>query len=190
MRGAASSRTTTSAGEPLQDHYLPALLSEGLYHPDGQQRDEVFNWGSFVSSRMYAKGVTCGDCHEPHGGQLHAPGNGVCAQCHSAAKYDAASHHFHETGTPGAACAACHMKTETYMVVDPRHDHSFRIPRPDLSAESRRAQRLQPVPHGSQRPTGPRPKSASAIRNRSPDSRALRRLLPQPTAGMPAPASH
>jgi tetratricopeptide (TPR) repeat protein len=23
------------------------------------------------------------------------------------------------------------MKTETYMVVDPRHDHSFRIPRPD-----------------------------------------------------------
>ncbi len=121
------------AGEPLQDHYLPALLSEGLYHPDGQQRDEVFNWGSFVSSRMCAKGVTCGDCHEPHGGQLHAPGNGVCAQCHSAAKYDAASHHFHETGTPGAACAACHMKTETYMVVDPRHDHSFRIPRPDLS---------------------------------------------------------
>jgi len=122
------------AGEPLQDHYLPALLSEGLYHPDGQQRDEVFNWGSFVSSRMYEKGVTCGDCHEPHGGQLHAPGNGVCAQCHSAAKYDAVSHHFHETGTPGAACAACHMKTETYMVVDPRHDHSFRIPRPDLSA--------------------------------------------------------
>jgi tetratricopeptide (TPR) repeat protein len=122
------------AGEPLQDHYLPALLSEGLYHPDGQQRDEVFNWGSFVSSRMYANGVTCGDCHEPHGGQLHAPGNGVCAQCHSATKYDAASHHFHEAGTPGAACAACHMKTETYMVVDPRHDHSFRIPRPDLSA--------------------------------------------------------
>ena len=25
------------------------------------------------------------------------------------------------------------MKTETYMVVDPRHDHSFRIPRPDLT---------------------------------------------------------
>ena len=122
------------AGKPLQDHYLPALLSDGLYHPDGQQRDEVFNWGSFVSSRMYEKGVTCGDCHEPHGGRLHAPGNEVCAQCHSAVKYDATSHHFHAAGTPGAACASCHMKTETYMVVDPRHDHSFRIPRPDLSA--------------------------------------------------------
>jgi predicted CXXCH cytochrome family protein len=122
------------AGEALQDHYRPALLSAGLYHPDGQQRDEVFNWGSFVSSRMYAAGVTCGDCHEPHGGKLHAPGNAVCAQCHSAAKYDTPDHHFHEPGTPGAACAACHMKTETYMVVDPRHDHSFRIPRPDLGA--------------------------------------------------------
>ena len=122
------------AGEPLQDHYLPATLDQGLYYPDGQQRDEVYNWGSFLSSRMYAKGVTCGDCHEPHGGKLRAPGNGVCAQCHLASKYDAASHHFHEAGTAGAACTSCHMKTETYMVVDPRHDHSFRIPRPDLSA--------------------------------------------------------
>jgi predicted CXXCH cytochrome family protein len=118
-------------GEPFTDHYLPALLGPGLYHPDGQQLDEVFNWGSFLSSRMHEQGVTCGDCHDPHGGQLHAPGNAVCAQCHSATKYDALTHHFHEPGTPGAACASCHMQTETYMVLDPRHDHSFRIPRPD-----------------------------------------------------------
>jgi predicted CXXCH cytochrome family protein len=119
------------AGEPFTDHYLPALLGQGLYYPDGQQRDEVFGWGSFLSSRMHAKGVTCGDCHDPHGGTLHAPGNAVCAQCHATARYDVPSHHFHEPGSAGAACAACHMKTETYMVVDPRHDHSFRIPRPD-----------------------------------------------------------
>ncbi len=55
------------AGEPFTDHYTPSLLTTGLYHPDGQQRDEVYDWGSFLSSRMYAKGVTCGDCHEPHG---------------------------------------------------------------------------------------------------------------------------
>lgn len=121
------------AGESLLDHYQPALLDEGLYYPDGQQRDEVYNWGSFLSSRMYARGVTCSDCHEPHGGKLRAAGNGICAQCHAASKYDAVSHHFHEPGTPGAACASCHMGTATYMVVDPRHDHSFRIPRPDLS---------------------------------------------------------
>jgi len=118
-------------GDPFTDHYLPALLSRSLYHVDGQQLDEVFNWGSFLSSRMHDKGVTCGDCHDPHGGKLHAPGNEVCGQCHAASKFDGPAHHFHEPGTPGAACAACHMKTETYMVVDPRHDHSFRIPRPD-----------------------------------------------------------
>jgi tetratricopeptide (TPR) repeat protein len=118
-------------GRPFTDFYLPTLLEPALYYPDGQQRDEVFNWGSFLSSRMYDKGVTCGDCHDPHDGKLLAPGNAVCGQCHAAAKYDAPSHHFHEPGTPGAACASCHMKTETYMVVDPRHDHSFRIPRPD-----------------------------------------------------------
>ena len=120
-------------GQPFTDFYLPALLEPVLYYADGQQRDEVFNWGSFLSSRMYDKGVTCGDCHDPHGGKLHAPGNAVCGQCHAASKYDAPSHHFHEQGTAGAACASCHMKTETYMVVDPRHDHSFRIPRPDRS---------------------------------------------------------
>ena len=120
-------------GEKLMDHYLPAMLTADLYYSDGQQRDEVYNWGSFLSSRMYSKGVTCGDCHEPHGGKLNAQGNGVCAQCHLASKYDAPGHHFHETGTPGAACASCHMSTTTYMVVDPRHDHSFRIPRPDLT---------------------------------------------------------
>ena len=30
----------------------------------------------------------------------------------------------------GAQCVACHMPTETYMQVDPRHDHSLRVPRP------------------------------------------------------------
>jgi tetratricopeptide (TPR) repeat protein len=122
------------AGEPFADHYRPANLSAGLYYADGQQRDEVYNWGSFLSSRMFAKGVTCSDCHDPHGGRPQATANAVCAQCHSAAKYDAPTHHFHEAGTAGAACTSCHMKTATYMVVDPRHDHSFRIPMPELSA--------------------------------------------------------
>ena len=122
------------AGKPFADHYTPALLTPDLYYADGQQRDEVYNWGSFLSSRMYAKGVTCGDCHEPHGGKLRAQDNTVCAQCHLASKYDATSHHFHAAGKPGSACADCHMRTATYMGVDPRHDHSFRIPRPDLTA--------------------------------------------------------
>ncbi len=109
----------------------PALLTAGLYHPDGQQRDEVFNYASFLQSRMHAHGVTCSDCHDPHTQKLRAPGNAVCGQCHAPAKFDAPAHHHHPAGSRGAECAACHMSTTTYMVVDPRHDHSMRIPRPD-----------------------------------------------------------
>jgi len=120
-------------GEPLLDHYLPSLLIDGMYYDDGQIDDEVYVYGSFLQSRMYHAGVTCSDCHEPHSMVLRAPGNGVCLQCHQATKYDQATHHFHKSDSQGAACAECHMPTKTYMVVDPRHDHSMRIPRPDLS---------------------------------------------------------
>jgi len=122
-----------AAGQPFHDAFRPALIEPGLYWPDGQMRDEVYNYGSFLTSRMAAAGVTCGDCHEPHGGTLRAPGNAVCAQCHLAEKFDTPAHHHHEQGSAGAWCAACHMPATTYMVVDPRHDHSFRIPRPDRS---------------------------------------------------------
>jgi Tfp pilus assembly protein PilF len=118
----------------LFDTHDIALLSEPLYFADGQQRDEVYDLGSFLQSKMHAHGVTCSDCHDPHSGQLHAPGNAVCAQCHAAVKYDVPAHTLHQAGSAGAQCAACHMPTRNYMVIDPRHDHSIRIPRPDLSA--------------------------------------------------------
>ena len=122
-------------GKPFLDDYRPALLEPPLYYADGQQRGEVYKWGSFLQSKMYAKGVTCSDCHEPHSGKLRASGNAVCTGCHLQGKYDTAEHHHHPPGSAGAACAACHMPTTTYMVIDPRHDHSLRVPRPDLSVE-------------------------------------------------------
>jgi tetratricopeptide (TPR) repeat protein len=120
-------------GSPLLDYYRPALLTGDLYFADGQVRDEVYVYGSFLQSRMYHAGVTCSDCHEPHSLQLRQPGNGVCLQCHAAGKYDSAAHHFHNPGGQGSSCAACHMPTRNYMVIDARRDHSIRIPRPDLS---------------------------------------------------------
>jgi tetratricopeptide (TPR) repeat protein len=121
------------AGAPFLDHYLPATLTPGLYHADGQQRDEVYIWGSFLQSLMHRKGVTCSDCHDPHTQKLRAEGNAVCGGCHLPAKYDVAAHHRHPPGTPGARCVNCHMPQTAYMVVDPRRDHSMRVPRPDLS---------------------------------------------------------
>jgi tetratricopeptide (TPR) repeat protein len=121
------------AGLPFLDFYRPVLLSSAVWFADGQQRDEVYNWGSFLQSRMYHAGVTCSDCHEPHGQTLRADGNTLCGRCHLATKYDTAEHHHHPGAGPGTRCVDCHMPERVYMVVDPRHDHSIRVPRPDLS---------------------------------------------------------
>jgi Flp pilus assembly protein TadD len=113
------------------DAFRPSLLDPGLYHSDGQQHDEVYTYASFLESRMHAAGVTCSDCHNPHTLKLRAASNAVCAQCHAPETFDTPTHHHHVSGSKGSECAACHMPTTTYMVVDPRHDHSLRIPRPD-----------------------------------------------------------
>ena len=116
----------------LVENYLLSTLDQGLYHPDGQIQDEVFVHGSFLQSKMYQAGVTCSDCHNPHSLELRLPGDGVCIQCHQADQYQTPKHHFHSTAA-GSACVDCHMPTTTYMEVDPRRDHSLRVPRPDLS---------------------------------------------------------
>jgi predicted CXXCH cytochrome family protein len=121
-------------GRALSDTHVVSPLGRGLYQADGQMLDEVYNYGSFKQSKMFAAGVTCSDCHEPHGATLRVPGDGVCLQCHASDKYAAVAHRHHESASPPLACAACHMPARTYMVVDRRHDHGFRIPRPDLSA--------------------------------------------------------
>jgi tetratricopeptide (TPR) repeat protein len=120
-------------GESLAQRYRVATLDEELYYADGQQQDEVYEYGSFRQSRMARAGVTCGDCHDPHRGGLRAPGNAMCAKCHLPTKYDVVSHHRHKPGTAAAECVSCHMTARNIMVVDARRDHSFRVPRPDLS---------------------------------------------------------
>ena len=128
--------TITEGGQaavPLEDTHRLALLTPPNYHADGQQRDEVYTWGSFLQSKMFQRGVTCMDCHEPHALKLRAEGNALCVRCHNAAAFDTEKHHFHPVGTTGAQCVECHMPAQNYMVVDARRDHSIRVPRPDLS---------------------------------------------------------
>ncbi len=125
---------------PLLDNHLPALLREGLYHADGQILEEVYVWGSFVQSKMYRKDVRCSDCHDVHSLKLHHENNDLCLQCHQADAYDTPAHHFHKKvheGKPsdGALCVKCHMVEQPFMVIDHRADHSFRVPRPDLTLE-------------------------------------------------------
>lgn len=131
---------------PYHDYFRVQTLSENLYHPDGQILDEVYVYGSFLQSRMYEKGVRCSNCHNPHSLDFWVSGNALCTQCHQEQPipgfsslrqndYDSPEHHFHPMDSEGAKCVKCHMPEKTYMVVDPRRDHSFRIPRPDLSVK-------------------------------------------------------
>lgn len=126
-----------SGGETL-DLMIPQLLSAGMYHADGQIREEVYVYGSFLQSRMFDRGVKCSDCHDVHSLKRHKEGNELCTQCHRAEVYDSPTHHFHKRevdGRPsdGHLCVKCHMPETVYMGIDQRADHSIRVPRPDLS---------------------------------------------------------
>ena len=124
-------------GQWLSQTHVVEPLTRNTYHDDGQIRDveEPYNYAPFKQSKMFAAGVTCSDCHEPHSAKLRASGDGVCLQCHASDKYADASHRRHAGVASAPSCISCHMPVRTYMVVDPRHDHSFRIPRPDLSVK-------------------------------------------------------
>jgi tetratricopeptide (TPR) repeat protein len=143
----------THAEPDLLDSLLPSLLTEAMYFPDGQILEEVYVYGSFTQSKMYHRDVRCSDCHEVHSAEVIKEGNDLCLQCHRAAEYDTKSHHFHkkkgeegeairsedgsvlfEVGT-GAVCVQCHMPGRSYMGIDYRPDHSFRVPRPALSLQ-------------------------------------------------------
>lgn len=119
-------------GEPLGQTHSLAVLSEELYFPDGQIKDEVYVHGSFLQSKMYHAGVVCTDCHNPHTGRLKAPGDSLCLNCHLPSRFATPDHSHHEK----VSCVECHMPGKTYMVNDFRRDHSFRVPRPDVSAQT------------------------------------------------------
>lgn len=123
-------------GQTLLDTHMPALLDDNLYFPDGQIREEVYVWGSFLQSKMYQAGVTCTDCHDPHTATLKTSGevSSVCSTCHLPQKFSSSEHHHHDPKQ--VACVDCHMASRDYMVVDGRRDHSFRVPRPDLTISS------------------------------------------------------
>ena len=132
-------------GAPYSDHYRLTLPTEAaVFYPDGQMRDEDFNYTSLLTSRMGGKaGVTCLDCHNPHTGKTILPveNNALCMQCHgpapraNAPTIDPLAHSHHAAGSKGNLCVSCHMPTTTYMQRDPRHDHGFVKPDPLLTRE-------------------------------------------------------
>ncbi|WP_198553538.1 MULTISPECIES: tetratricopeptide repeat protein [unclassified Shewanella] len=112
------------------DRYQLNLISQDLYYDDGQVYDEDYVYGSFLQSKMHDNGVVCSNCHNPHSTKTVLPGNALCTQCHSPAKFDTNEHHKHQANSSGAQCVNCHMPQTTYMQIDKRRDHSFSIPKP------------------------------------------------------------
>ena len=133
------------AGECFDEHFRVALpdLSD-LYFPDGQVRDEDFEYGSFLTSKMGKAGISCLDCHNPHSGKLKLPAenNALCLSCHAPPGQrgaipipDPTAHSHHKPDSTGNRCVECHMPQTTYMARDPRRDHGFTVPDPQLTKE-------------------------------------------------------
>ena len=128
----ASSARRGRPAEPFLDAFEPELFDTDAYYPDGQVREELYELVSFQSSRMYAEGVRCWNCHDPHGNGTLKPGNEHVP--HVPRKtYEDEAHTHHPAGSAGAQCTGCHMPVTVYMQRDPRHDHSFGRPDPELT---------------------------------------------------------
>jgi predicted CXXCH cytochrome family protein len=136
---------TLHPGGAYHDYQRLTLpLEAAIFYPDGQVRDEDFNYTSLLTSRMGGKaGVTCMDCHDPHSTKtlLPAKDNSLCMRCHAAPGplnapvINPTTHTHHQPDSPGNQCINCHMPTTTYMQRAPRHDHGFLKPDPLLTKE-------------------------------------------------------
>ncbi len=127
------SASLIQSGE-IMDNLIPEIPSMEHFHADGQVNDEDYIYTSFLQSKMFHRDVKCSNCHSSHSGKLILPGNQSCLQCH-AKTYDDPSHTFHQVGIKASECKSCHMPGKVYMGNDLRHDHSFRVPRPDLTVK-------------------------------------------------------
>jgi tetratricopeptide (TPR) repeat protein len=125
---------TLIASEEIMDNYIPQIPDKEFFEADGQVNDEDYIYTSFLQSKMYRRNVKCSNCHNPHSVKPVLIANQTCLQCHGKT-FDAPSHTFHQLGTAAAECKSCHMPGKLYMGNDLRHDHSFRVPRPDLTVQ-------------------------------------------------------
>lgn len=128
-------------GDSFWDHFLLSIVDEtDIYHPDGQVREEDYEYAAFLGSRMHAAGVTCLDCHDPHAAEPKVQGNDLCLRCHNGTRpgspiIDPVAHSFHRAGESGSRCVDCHMPQTVFMQRHWRHDHGFTTPDPLLTKE-------------------------------------------------------
>lgn len=105
---------------------------------DGTAHKNRMQGNDFVTSVMYARGVTCASCHDVHGtannADLRRPAATICFQCHGAGSANGPrtrtieQHTHHKAGSPGAECVACHMPKIEQTIADVNvRSHTFRF---------------------------------------------------------------
>lgn len=119
--------------EHLHEQMAIGTVGAPNYHSDGQIKEEDFEIGSYMQSKMHENGVKCSDCHNVHSGKVKFQDNRLCTQCHLPNQYDTEKHHHHQKNQSGSLCIDCHMPGQYFMGRHFRRDHSLRIPRPDIS---------------------------------------------------------
>ncbi len=132
----------------LEQHKLGELSF--THFPDGTAHKNRMQGNDFVQSLMYARGVTCFSCHDPHGTPneaiLRKPASEICLSCHvpnsqngpHTATLEAHTHH--KMGSPGSECVSCHMPkiqqtigdvnvaAHTFHFITPAMTDSLKIP--------------------------------------------------------------
>jgi predicted CXXCH cytochrome family protein len=125
----------------LEEHRLGETTF--THWPDGSAHKNRMQGNDFVTSRMYAKGVRCYACHDPHGSEQPAdlvlPGNAVCMQCHgpqlqAGPPGSLEQHSHHRPESTGSSCIACHMPEIADTIANVRvRSHTFRFISPAMT---------------------------------------------------------
>jgi predicted CXXCH cytochrome family protein len=123
----------------LEEHRLGETTF--THFPDGTGHKNRMQGNDFVESLMYARGVTCFSCHDPHGSEnvamVRKPGNALCLDCHGpnaqagphASSIEAHTHH--KADSPGNECIACHMPKIEQTIADQNvRSHTFHFVTP------------------------------------------------------------
>ena len=130
----------------LEDHTLGETTF--THFADGTGHKNRMQGNDFVQSVMYAHGITCASCHDPHGTPnatlLMLPPDQICGQCHEpgGANGPAAktleAHTHHRAGSPGSACIACHMPKIEQTIGDVMvRSHTMKFIPPNVTEHSK-----------------------------------------------------
>jgi predicted CXXCH cytochrome family protein len=125
------------------DEHTPGTM-DTLHFADGHARENRMQGNDFVQSLMYARGVTCASCHDPHGtvnnADLIKPARTLCLTCHGPQSPNGPhaptieQHTHHRNGSTGNECVGCHMPKIAVMLGDVMvRSHTFKFITPAVA---------------------------------------------------------